>query len=76
MIPRIPGGAPLVGVIGEHGRATKLFFDRLPWKRRVFEPLEWQGARAIPRLQTDGSPCNALSAMAEVLSGGATPRLK
>src|SRR6266850_588763 len=33
-----------VGVIGEHGRATKLFFDRF-LEKKGFEPLEWQGAR-------------------------------
>jgi flavin-dependent dehydrogenase len=33
-----------VGVIGEHGRATKVCFDRFLAKKG-FEPLEWQGAR-------------------------------
>lgn len=33
-----------VGVIGEHGQATKIAFDRFLAKKG-FEPLEWQGAR-------------------------------
>lgn len=33
-----------VGVIGEHGRATKLCFDRFLEKKGL-QPLEWQGAR-------------------------------
>lgn len=33
-----------VGVIGEHGRATKACFDRFLAKKG-FEPIEWQGAR-------------------------------
>jgi flavin-dependent dehydrogenase len=33
-----------VGVIGEHGRATKISFDRF-LEKKGFEPLEWQGAR-------------------------------
>jgi digeranylgeranylglycerophospholipid reductase len=33
-----------VGVIGEHGQATKICFDRF-LKKKGFEPLEWQGAR-------------------------------
>lgn len=33
-----------VGVIGEHGQATKISFDRF-LARKGFEPLEWQGAR-------------------------------
>jgi digeranylgeranylglycerophospholipid reductase len=33
-----------VGVIGEHGQATKASFDRFLAKKG-FEPLEWQGAR-------------------------------
>jgi len=33
-----------VGVIGEHGRATKACFDRF-LETKGFEPLEWQGAR-------------------------------
>jgi len=33
-----------VGVIGEHGRATKACFDRF-LEKKGFEPLEWQGAR-------------------------------
>jgi flavin-dependent dehydrogenase len=43
MIPESPERAA-VGVIGEHGRATKLFFDRF-LEKKGFEPLEWQGAR-------------------------------
>jgi digeranylgeranylglycerophospholipid reductase len=38
-----------VGVIGEHGQATKIAFDRFLAKKG-FEPLEWQGAR-IPVYQ-------------------------
>ena len=33
-----------VGVIGEHGKATKQCFDRF-LEKKGFEPLEWQGAR-------------------------------
>jgi flavin-dependent dehydrogenase len=33
-----------VGVIGEHGQATKICFDRF-LDKKGFEPLEWQGAR-------------------------------
>ena len=33
-----------LGVIGEHGRNTKKYFDRF-LETRGFEPLEWQGAR-------------------------------
>lgn len=33
-----------VGVIGEHGQATKARFDRFI-EKKGFEPLEWQGAR-------------------------------
>ena len=33
-----------VGVIGEHGRSTKAYFDRFLEKKGL-EPLEWQGAR-------------------------------
>ena len=33
-----------VGVIGEHGKATKDRFDRF-LEKKGFEPLEWQGAR-------------------------------
>jgi flavin-dependent dehydrogenase len=33
-----------VGVIGENGRNTKVYFDRFLAKKG-FEPLEWQGAR-------------------------------
>ena len=33
-----------VGVIGEHGRSTKISFDRF-LEKKGFEPLEWQGAR-------------------------------
>jgi flavin-dependent dehydrogenase len=33
-----------VGVIGEHGRDTKVRFDRF-LEKKGFEPLEWQGAR-------------------------------
>ena len=31
-------------MIGEHGRATKAYFDRF-LEKKGFEPLEWQGAR-------------------------------
>jgi flavin-dependent dehydrogenase len=43
MIPESPERAA-VGVIGEHGRATKQCFDRF-LERKGLEPLEWQGAR-------------------------------
>jgi digeranylgeranylglycerophospholipid reductase len=49
-----------VGVIGEHGQATKARFDRFLEKKR-FEPLEWQGARIpvykrwVPVQRTIGS---------------------
>ncbi len=33
-----------IGVIGEHGQATKQSFDRF-LEKKGFEPLEWQGAR-------------------------------
>jgi digeranylgeranylglycerophospholipid reductase len=33
-----------IGVIGEHGQATKQSFDRF-LQKKGFEPLEWQGAR-------------------------------
>lgn len=33
-----------LGVIGEHGRNTKKYFDRF-LEKKGFEPLEWQGAR-------------------------------
>lgn len=43
MIPESPERAA-VGVIGEHGQATKRCFDRF-LEKKGFEPLEWQGAR-------------------------------
>jgi flavin-dependent dehydrogenase len=43
MIPESPERAA-VGVIGEHGRSTKISFDRF-LEKKGFEPLEWQGAR-------------------------------
>jgi flavin-dependent dehydrogenase len=43
MIPESQDRAA-VGVIGEHGRATKVCFDRF-LEKKGFEPLEWQGAR-------------------------------
>jgi flavin-dependent dehydrogenase len=49
-----------VGVIGEHGRDTKLRFDRFLQKKE-FEPIEWQGARIpvykrwVPVQRTVGS---------------------
>jgi flavin-dependent dehydrogenase len=49
-----------VGVIGEHGQATKACFDRFLEKKR-FEPIEWQGARIpvykrwVPVQRTVGS---------------------
>jgi len=43
LIPESPERAA-VGVIGEHGQATKRCFDRF-LHRKGFEPLEWQGAR-------------------------------
>lgn len=49
-----------VGVIGEHGRKTKLRFDRF-LEKKGFEPLEWQGARIpvyrrwVPVQRTIGS---------------------
>ncbi len=49
-----------VGVIGEHGQATKIAFDRF-LSRKGFEPLEWQGARIpvykrwVPVQRTVGS---------------------
>jgi flavin-dependent dehydrogenase len=33
-----------LGVIGEHGKNTKVCFDRF-LEKKGFEPLEWQGAR-------------------------------
>ena len=33
-----------MGVIGEHGQATKRCFDRF-LQKKGFDPLEWQGAR-------------------------------
>ncbi len=49
-----------VGVIGEHGQATKARFDRF-LEKKGFEPLEWQGARIpvykrwVPVQRTVGS---------------------
>jgi flavin-dependent dehydrogenase len=43
LIPESPERGAL-GVIGEHGRNTKVCFDRF-LEKRGFEPLEWQGAR-------------------------------
>jgi len=43
LIPESPERAA-VGVIGEHGQATKRCFDRF-LQKKGFEPLEWQGAR-------------------------------
>lgn len=48
LIPESEQRAAL-GVIGEHGRDTKLRFDRF-LEKKGFEPLEWQGAR-IPVYQ-------------------------
>jgi len=43
LIPESPDRAAL-GVIGEHGRDTKRFFENF-LERKKLEPLEWQGAR-------------------------------
>jgi flavin-dependent dehydrogenase len=43
LIPESPERAA-VGVIGEHGQATKRCFDRF-LQKKGFDPLEWQGAR-------------------------------
>ncbi|GAC1703105.1 MAG: geranylgeranyl diphosphate reductase [Candidatus Acidiferrum sp.] len=43
MVPESPERAA-IGVIGEHGPATKKCFERFLQKKNL-EPLEWQGAR-------------------------------
>jgi flavin-dependent dehydrogenase len=43
LIPESPERAA-VGVIGEHGQATKRCFERF-LQKKGFEPIEWQGAR-------------------------------